>query len=326
MSDLKHAILSRVADDLAGVEQALAGNLNPYFQEVADVAGHLLFSGGKRLRPLLLLLCSRVCGNGACADYVDSTVVEYLHTATLLHDDLVDGGETRRGRPAAHTLWDNSVTVLVGDFLLARALSLAARTRRIRVIDTVAAMTEDISQGEIRQIHNKMNLALTEDEYMDVIHRKTAVLLEGSCRIGAIIAGADDRREAALADFGRNLGMAFQMCDDLLDYTADVAELGKKTGADLREGKLTLPVIRALAIAGEDDRKWMEKIILSPDFSEEEFSRFTGFLENSGAIAYTREKAGAFVEAAKSMLAGFPASETAETLSMIADYALLRKM
>ena len=249
MSNIKHRILALVKDDLKEIETALKENLNPHLDLVSKIAGHILFSGGKRLRPLLMVLSARICGYDGDYDKTFSTIFEYLHAATLLHDDLVDQATLRRGKPVAHSIWDNATTVLVGDFLLARALSIASETELPNVIRIVAEITENMSQGEIHQLMRKGSLDLTEKEYMEIIRRKTAVLFQGACRVSALIAGAPNEKEIALSDYGFNLGIAFQMVDDLLDYTLDTGVLGKEVGADLKEGKLTLPVIYSLKAA-----------------------------------------------------------------------------
>jgi octaprenyl-diphosphate synthase len=219
MSDLKHKILALVKDDLAAIETALEENLNPHLDLVSQIARHILFSGGKRLRPLLMVLSARICGYNGNYDKTFSTIFEYLHAATLLHDDLVDQATLRRGNPVAHSIWGNATAVLVGDFLLARSLSIAAETELPDVIRIVAEITENMSQGEIHQLMKKGSLDFTEKEYMEVIRRKTAVLFQGTCRVSALISGAPKEKETALSDYGFNLGIAFQMVDDLLDYT-----------------------------------------------------------------------------------------------------------
>jgi octaprenyl-diphosphate synthase len=326
MTDLKLKILLAVKKDLEEIETALAENLNPYLDLVSDTARHILFSGGKRLRPLLTVLSARVCGYAGNRDKHYSTIFEYLHAATLLHDDLVDGASVRRGRQAAHSVFGNSVAVLVGDFLLARGLSIAAETRKTEVIETIAGITENMSQGEIHQLLGKENLGLTEEEYLEIIRRKTAVLLQGACRVGALIADAPAERENALDSFGYNLGIAFQMADDLLDYTADSAVLGKMVGADLREGKLTLPVIHALKNASDHDRSLMAKIILNREFSEDDFDLLVRMLKRYGGIDYTVERAAAHIQRAKEAIGVFEPGPARETLLDIADYALARKV
>lgn len=324
MSNLKHKILVMVKDDLAAIEAALEQNLQPQLDLVSRIAGHILFSGGKRLRPLLMVLSARLCGYEGDYDKTFSTIFEYLHTATLLHDDLVDEATMRRGKPAAHLVWDNPSAVLVGDFLLARALSIAAAVRQPDVIEVVAEITENMSQGEIHQLMRKGHLDLSEAEYMDIIRRKTAVLFQGACRVSALIAEAPQEKEAALAKYGFNLGIAFQMIDDLLDYTLDTHVLGKRVGADLKEGKLTLPVIYALRAADAKDRDMMEKIIIDKNFSVNDFKTLIGLLHKYGGIAYTQNLAAAYGNSAKGALAVFEGSTTKEILMMIADYTLVR--
>lgn len=326
MADLKAKILFSVKKDLEDIEAALSENLNPYYDLVSQVARHILFSGGKRLRPLLMVLAARSCGYQGGYDKTFSTIFEYLHAATLLHDDLVDEASLRRGNPVAHQKWGNATAVLVGDFLLARSLAIAAKTEQPRVIAIIANITENMSQGEIHQLSQKGNLKLTEAEYMEVIRRKTAVLFQGACRTGAIIADAPESQENALSVYGNSLGLAFQMADDLLDYTSDTKVLGKGVGVDLKEGKLTLPVIYALKNATPKDRKSMEKIIKQADFSVLEFENLLKLLEKYGGTAYTRKLASQFISRAREAVSFFPGSTSKELLLDIADYALTRKI
>ncbi|MCU0613767.1 MAG: polyprenyl synthetase family protein [Desulfobacterales bacterium] len=325
MTDLKLKILFKVRADLEEIETALAQNLNPYLDLVSETAKHILFSGGKRLRPLLMVLSARLCGYKGDQDKFYSTIFEYLHAATLLHDDLVDGASIRRGKPAAHSIFGASTAVLVGDFLLARGLSIAAGTQKIKVIEIIASITENMSQGEIHQLSKKEYVDMTENEYMEIIHRKTAVLIQGACHVGALLADAPMDRENALAEYGHHVGMAFQMADDLLDYTSDTTVLGKTVGADLREGKLTLPVIRAIENAPSESRRKMKQIILNKDFSTEEFQILTDMLRHYGGIDYTRKQAAEYIQRAKNAISIFEPSQTRETLMDIADYALKRK-
>jgi octaprenyl-diphosphate synthase len=325
MTDLKQKIRAAVRDDLAAIEQALVENLHPQFDLVRQVAGHLLFAGGKRLRPLLMLLAARLCGyrgQEPAANY--AVIFEYLHAATLMHDDVVDGATLRRGQTAAHQVWDPPTAVLTGDFLLARALSLAVRTGLTEVMGIIAGITEQMSQGEIRQLAHKGDLALTEERYLEVIRCKTAVLFQGACRVGALIADAPKAHQNALDDYGFHLGMAFQMADDLLDYTQASAVLGKAAGADLREGKLTLPVIRSLQTAEGADKAWMTKLIRRGDFSSGEFENLVALMARYGGVDYTRCRAADHVQRAKAALQLFGAGPVVETLSDVADYAWSR--
>ncbi len=325
MMDLKQRILSLVKDDLEGIEKALKDNLRPNWELVSQVAHHILFSGGKRLRPLLMVLSARLCGYNGDYDKTFSVIFEYLHAATLLHDDLVDNANLRRGSPAAHTVYGNETAVLVGDFLLARGLSIAADTGEPRIIKIISEITENMSQGEIHQLDRKGRLDLSQAEYLDIIRSKTAVLFQGACRISAILAGASPEKESLLASYGYHLGMAFQMVDDLLDYSFDGNILGKNVGADLREGKLTLPVIKALTEATLDDRVLMQKIIQNSDFTKKEFIWLADKIAAYGGIQYTRDTASNHIINARQALEAFPSSPTKEILNDIAEYALERK-
>ncbi|OQY07874.1 MAG: polyprenyl synthetase [Desulfobacteraceae bacterium 4572_123] len=325
MSDLKQEILAMVKDDLAAIEVELEQNLNPYLDLISEIARHILFSGGKRLRPLLMVLSARLCGYKGDYDKTFSIIFEYLHAATLLHDDLIDDAAMRRGKPVAHSIWGNSAAILVGDFLLARSLSISARTGNMRVIKTVAKITENMSAGEIHQLMRKGDLDISEKEYIEVIRRKTAVLFQGACRISAIITDAPNEKEEALSDYGYNLGLAFQMADDLLDYTSDTKILGKEIGADLKEGKLTLPVIYSLKAADMKDRKMMENIIKNEDFSVNDFKTLVELLKKYKGISYTQKLASEHIKKAKEALSIFKPSETKEILVKVADYALNRK-
>jgi octaprenyl-diphosphate synthase len=324
MSLLKEKIMSIVQDDLDEIEKALEENLSPYFNLVSEVASHIIFSGGKRLRPLLFVLSARIC------DYPDkkavrlSSIFEYLHAATLLHDDIVDGASLRRGKEVANSIWGIPISVLVGDFLLARSSSLAAETGYLETTKELARISENMSQGEIYQLMRKGDVNISEEEYLEVIGRKTAVLFQGACRVGAIIAEAPEQKLSALSDYGFHLGVAFQMVDDLIDYTSDTATLGKEIGADLKEGKLTLPVIHALEVAEDQDRLEIESLIAKKDFSHQEFDALVKKLKKYDGIAYTKNQAAAYVAKSKEALAAFASSETKETLMMIADYVLER--
>jgi len=324
-SKLKRKIFALIKKDFEGIEDALGKNLNPYLDLVSQTANHILFSGGKRLRPMLMVLSARICGYEWTGDKSFSIMVEYLHAATLLHDDLVDDAALRRGKPVAHSISGNSTAVLVGDFLLARALAIAAQTEKIKIIKVIARITEDMSQGEIHQLIRKGHLDLSEKEYMEVIRRKTAVLIEGACRVGALIADAAEKEESALADYGLNMGIAFQMADDLLDYTSDTKSLGKEVGTDLKEGKMTLPVIYALKRADSKDKSLMESIIKNKDFSVREFEMFKELLKKHEGISYTENMAAKYIAKATEGLSVFNDSKTKKILLMLADYALARK-
>jgi octaprenyl-diphosphate synthase len=324
MNDLKKKILAENGNDLEKIEAELSENLKPYLDLVSDVARHILFAGGKRLRPLLLVLSARLCGYKEDYAKTVSTALEYLHAATLLHDDIVDDAILRRGKTVAHSLYGNATTVLVGDFLLARALAICADSGKIKVIRIISDLTENMSTGEVHQLMRKGDVSLTEDEYLEVIRRKTAVLFQAACTVSAVIADAPEEKEKALSDFGYHLGIAFQMADDLFDYTMDAAALGKEVGADLREGKLTLPVIHALKQANPADRDEMIKIIGNEAFTVEEFNVLVDLLKKNDGIAYTEKKAEFCIAKAKEALSVFEPSKTKDSLLDIANYALAR--
>ena len=341
--------MEEVSQDLGEIESALADNLKPYLPLVSHVAKYIMFSGGKRIRPLLMVLSARLCGYKGNYDKTLSVVFEYLHAATLLHDDLVDGADIRRGNPVANSIWGNPATVLVGDFLLARSIAIAAQTKSVQIIDILANTTAQMSEGEISQLLHRGDLALEEADYMEVIRRKTAYLIQAACQVGALLANAPGEQVQALTDYGHNLGIAFQMADDLLDYTADTRVIGKTTGADLREGKLTLPVIYALDRASTEDRRRLESIIqdmatgiegqreegtLSPnsqllrdmDSKDTDFETVLGLIRKYGGIEYTKDRAQEHIEQAKKCLYTFRASKPRDLLEQLADYVLVRNV
>ena len=301
-------------------------NLEPHLPLVSQVAKYIMFGGGKRIRPLLMILSARLCGYKGNYDKTLSVVFEYLHAATLLHDDVVDEADVRRGNPVAHSIWGTPATVLVGDFLLARSIAIAAETDSVPIIDVLAHTTAQMSEGEIHQLLHRGDLAIDEADYMEVIGRKTAFLIQSACRVGALLAGAPAEQVEALSEYGYSLGIAFQMADDLLDYTADTAVLGKPVGTDLREGKLTLPIIHALQCALQEDRDRMEIIIRDTDVTKKDFEMVVGLIRQYGGIKYTKARAQKYIDQAKGSLSTFQSSETRTLLEQLADYVLVRKM
>jgi octaprenyl-diphosphate synthase len=253
-------------------------------------------------------------------------VFEYLHAATLLHDDVVDDADVRRGNPVAHSIWGTPATVLVGDFLLARSIAIAAETDSVPIIDVLAHTTAQMSEGEIHQLLHCGDLAIDEADYMEVIGRKTACLIQSACRVGALLAEAPVDQVEALSEYGYSLGIAFQMADDLLDYTADTTVLGKPIGTDLREGKLTLPIIYALQRATEEDRTRMEIIVRDTDVTQKDFETVVKLITEYGGIEYARKRAQVHIDQAKASLNTFRSSETRILLEQLADYVLVRKM
>ncbi len=312
--------------DLEKIETTLEQNLNPNINLVKEIASHLLFSGGKRLRPLLMIHSARLCGYKESFEINFSTIFEYLHAATLLHDDVVDEAAVRRGKKAAHTKWSAPKVVLTGDFLLATALDIAAKTEKPEIISVIAKITREMSQGEIDQLDKKGCLDLGEDEYFEIIRRKTAVLIQGACKSGAVLANADKTRKDALEQYGFHIGIAFQMADDLLDYTASAEELGKNPGADIREGKLTLPLIHSLANASLKDKEWISCFITSNRFEPDKFEKLKKKLYEYKGIEYTEKKARSHVRKAKECLHNFHDCSSKELLYQIADYSIERKV
>jgi len=325
MTAPKARLMEKVKGDLDAIEAALRANLAPNLGLVTEVAGHLLFAGGKRFRPLLMVLSARISGYRGTEDKTFSTAFEYLHAATLLHDDVVDGALLRRANPVAHRIWGIPTTVLVGDFLLARALAVGARTGKLEAIAVLADITGRMVQGEIEQLTRKGDPDLTEDAYLDIITNKTAVLIQGACRVGAIIAGAPADRQQALGDFGFHLGMAFQMIDDLLDYNASTAALGKATGADLKEAKLTLPLIHLLQWASSAERGIILDLMGKPDLTDEQIAAVAAMMEAHGSLAHVAERANDHVAKAKSALRHFGPSPTRQLLLEVADYVVTRR-
>ena len=323
---LKQRIIEKVAPDLEKIEIALEHHLKPNVALVRQIASHLLFSGGKRLRPLLMIHSARLCGYNNGFEIMFSIIFEYLHAATLLHDDVVDEADIRRGKKAAHTKWSAPKVVLTGDFLLALSLDIAAQTKEPDIISVIAKITRDMSQGEIDQLAKKGKLDLSEEEYRKIIERKTAVLIQGACQSGAILAKAQKEKEDALNQYGFHLGMAFQMADDLLDYTASAKDLGKNPGADMREGKLTLPLIYSLANASPEDKEWMEGVIAGPEFNPDQFEKLIEKLIQYNGIEYTQKRAQDHVKRAKACLDSFKDCPSKQLLCLIADYSIERKV
>ena len=277
------------------------------------------------MRPLLMILSAKLCGYKGNDHIVFSTVFEYLHAATLLHDDIIDLSSTRRGKTAAHLIWGNPATILTGDFLLARSILIAAEINNNSLTKIVAQIAEKMSLGEISQLMNTGKTNISEKQYMDIISWKTAVLFQCACQAGATIANAPEKTTKALSEYGFNLGIAFQMTDDLLDYTSETKTIGKNIGDDLKEGKITLPVIYALKHACSEDRSLMETIITNKAFTQDNFHALIKLIEKYNGFSYTRQRAIGHVKEAQNALLSFNDSETKDLFINIADYALLRE-
>ena len=336
--NIKQKILKNVELDLKSIEVALKKNLKPNLKLVKNIASYLLFSGGKRLRPLLLIHSARLCNyddNDLLIKF--STVFEYLHAATLLHDDIIDMADIRRKRKTAHKKWSTAKVVLTGDFLLARCLEITTQTKRIKLIKVVAKITNDMSQAEIEQLDKKGKLNILEKTYLNIIKRKTASLIQGACQCGAIIAHNKSsakrkliKKEKALKKYGFHLGMAFQMIDDILDYTAEKKILGKNPGTDMAEKKLTLPVIHALAYANNADKKWIENVftknLSDENFDFKVFEKLKEKLYSYNSIKYAENKARNHIKKAKAQLKIFNNCKSKKVLCQIANYCLQRKL
>jgi octaprenyl-diphosphate synthase len=314
-----------LADDMAAVNTLIAARMaSEHAPRIPEVTAHLVGAGGKRLRPMLTLAAARMCGYEG-ADHVNlAATVEFIHTATLLHDDVVDESSQRRGRPTANLLWDNQSSVLVGDYLFARAFQLMVETGELRVLDILSNAAATIAEGEVLQLSAAQNLATGEDIYRKVIRGKTAALFSAATEVGGVIAGRADADVEALFTYGDALGMAFQITDDLLDYAGEVFETGKNVGDDFRERKLTLPVIKAVAQADDDQMAFWRRVIEKGDQKPEDFAHALGLLETHGAIEATRRDALEFAAQAKKALTPLPAHPIREMLADLSDYVVAR--
>ena len=317
--------MTAVVHDLDKIETCLKRNLDPYLELVQTIAGHILFSGGKRLRPLLMILCARMSGYNQDNLIHFSTMFEYLHVATLLHDDVIDEADMRRGKKAAHLVFGAAETVLTGDYLLAKSLSIAGETGKMAIIQLAAQITSEMAQGELLQMKNQRNPNLSQDDYLKIVNSKTAVLMQAACESGAILADAPQNIISSLSNYGKNMGIAFQIADDILDYTADSKILGKKVGADLREGKLTLPIIHAIQKASDNERAFIENLIQDVHFSHSDFEKLIDILEQLGSISFCLDQAHSYAEKARKSLMEIPQTTEHQVLLDIADFVVERE-
>ena len=312
-------ILKRLEPDIERINLALSGNLATHVGLISQVWDHILISGGKRIRPLLFLLAARMCN--CREDHLPevSTIFEYLHAATLLHDDVVDAATIRRGHSSANTIWGNQAVILVGDFLLSKALSIAVATKNIRVMEVLARTTTYMAEGEVLQLVNTGRLDMTEEEYFDVITRKTAKLMSAACHIGALLGGVNEQLEQAMEAFGLNLGITFQLIDDILDFTGNPQEMGKPVCNDLKEGKITLPFIHTLRQAGPAEQDQLRHAVKESDVAK--LAReLLPLLQKYGSIEYARQLARKYTMAAQANLAAFPTSPEKTLFLEITDY------
>jgi octaprenyl-diphosphate synthase len=319
-------ILQWVGDDLKKVDFEFRRNLKSTVPIISAIGEHLLLSGGKRLRPILLLLSARACGYRGDAHVSMASLIEFIHTATLLHDDVVDRAELRRGMESANAKWGNEACVLVGDFLFTKCFSLLVENGNRKILQAVARATTLMAEGELEELIKTNDLSTTEGDYFSIIKRKTAALFSAATQIGAILGEATEEIEGALLDFGMDLGIAFQLIDDSLDYTSREEEFGKKIGIDLQDGKITLPLISILKRCDEKESALIREALLSNPMTKETFFQVIYLIEKYHGLSYTREKAKEYVAKAKGHLHHLPASGEKEALLSLSDYVLERKL
>lgn len=304
-----------VRRELVEVEHELMRQLRSPVRLIAQIGQYLHRGGGKRIRPALLLLANKLFDRSVTARVIRmAAVVECLHMATLVHDDVIDQAELRRGQPSVNQVWGNEITVLMGDWLYMSAFEMALQERSFEVLDILTSLTRQMTEGELIQLEHIGNMAITIDEYLDVIRRKTAYLFSACTEIGALMGGATRLQQQALRDFGLNLGMAFQLIDDVLDFTSTDHVLGKPAGNDLREGKVTLPVIYLLEQASADQRQMVEAVIRERDYKQVERSHLVRLLNECGALSRARAVARQYAMQARALIEDFAPSSSQRAL------------
>ena len=314
-----------LADDLTAVGTLINERMaSEHAPRIPEVTAHLVGAGGKRLRPMLTLAAARMCGYDGPYHVHLAATVEFIHTATLLHDDVVDESQQRRGRPTANLLWDNQSSVLVGDYLFARSFQLMTEPGSMRVMRILSNAAATIAEGEVLQLTAAQNLATDEGIYLQVVRGKTAALFSAATEVGGVIAGADDTQVQALFDYGDALGIAFQIVDDLLDYQGQSDATGKNIGDDFRERKLTLPVIKAVAKADEEERAFWTRTIEKGRQEDGDLDHALALLHKHGTLQATQADALAWAAKAKSALEALPAHDVKDMLTDLADYVVSR--
>jgi octaprenyl-diphosphate synthase len=301
-------IFDLIHDDLERVEKEISLETVASVEVVTQIGQYLQESGGKRLRPSLLLLASKLVGDGGESAIHLGAVVEIIHAATLVHDDVIDDARTRRGRPSANAQWGNHTSVLAGDWLYMEAFQVALRERNFHLLDLLIGLTQMMVEGELLQLERIGRIEVTEADCMELVDRKTACLFSVCAKLGALVAGADSQTEERLGDYAWNLGMAFQLVDDLLDFTSREKVLGKPVGNDLREGKVTLPLVYALEQASGEERRRVETILRDRNYDRVPFPLILAMVERYGGIARVKERAQAFTEKARGIIGEFPES------------------
>ncbi len=312
-------------EDLDAVDRLIRTRmLSENAPRIPEVTAHLVDAGGKRVRPMLTLAAARLCGYDGDNHHKLAATVEFIHTATLLHDDVVDESAQRRGRPTANLLWDNKSSVLVGDYLFARSFQLMTATGSLKVLDILANAAATIAEGEVLQLTAAANLSTTEDIYLKVVRGKTAALFAAAAEVGGVIADVSDERVQALRTYGDALGIAFQIADDLLDYGGDTSATGKNLGDDFRERKLTLPVIKAVAAANDEERAFWKRTIGQGDQREGDLDHALELIAKHGSMDASRTQALEWSAKAKSALDVLPDHPLRNMLSDLADYVVAR--
>ena len=318
------AALNIIGTDLINVELQFRKDLESDVPLIRKVGEYVLSSGGKRVRPALLLLAARLCGYQGDQAVPLASVVEFIHTATLLHDDVVDSATLRRGLASANTLWGNEASVLVGDFLFSKSFSLMVAVGSLEILRVLSDATTVIAEGEVMQLLCTGEIDLTEERYLDVVRSKTAILMAAACEAGAILGGATPERQQALSSFGMSLGIAFQLMDDTLDYIATEEDFGKSIGHDLEEGKITLPLIHTLRHCTDPERSQIQAVIEKDEMTLEEFRTVSGLVKLYGGITYTVDAARRYINDCRAHLALFEESDISIALCSLADYVVTR--
>ena len=313
-----------VREDLEAVEREFAKQVQSQIHVIPEIGNYLLKSGGKRVRPAVLLMSARLCGYTGSRAVLNAAVVEFIHTATLVHDDIIDDADVRRGRKAVHSQWGNDVTVLAGDFLYIKSMAMALSQDTLDIVRLLCDVTLRMIEGEIYQLTKNGVVDLTEEEHFEIIRRKTAYLFGGCAQIGGMLGDVSAERANALREYGFNLGVTFQLVDDLLDYTADATALGKPIGGDLREGKVTLPIIFLLRRGGEEADALVRSVVNDRAVTPEQWREILRLLAEHRATDLAYERAVEYAERAKACLEIFPPSRERDALLALPDYVLAR--
>jgi len=319
-------VLSCYAANLKSVEEHMEEYLHSEILLIPQVSNYLISSGGKRFRPLLLLIASDFCGYKGKNHYPMSAVIEFIHTASLLHDDVVDHANTRRGKAAANNVWGNSASVLVGDFLYSKSFKLMADYGNFSIVKLLSTTTNTMAEGEVLQLMKCGDINITEKDYLSVVEKKTAILISAACAVGGILADAPEEKVSALTKFGIRLGMAFQITDDTLDYVAVEDEFGKAIGKDIEEGKITLPLIYTLKKCSPEEKRVIKKTVKSDDPDVEDIRKIVSLIEKYEGIEYSLNKAKTYIDEGKALLEPFEDSKAKTSLLTIADYIIDRKL